>query len=58
MTMTVRCTEIFPGCPGVVSSEDEAELLAQVAAHARDVHGVEEVDDATVAKVREAVTTS
>ena len=46
------CSQVFPGCDAKVQAESEEEVLQQVAAHARDVHGVDEVPPELVAQVR------
>jgi predicted small metal-binding protein len=38
-----RCRDVVPGCPYVTRDEDEEELLAQIASHAREAHGMDEV---------------
>jgi predicted small metal-binding protein len=51
------CGDVVPGCDArwVRSSEDE--LLALVAQHARDDHGLTDIPDELVAQVRGAITT-
>jgi predicted small metal-binding protein len=51
------CGDVVPGCDArwVRSSEDE--LLALVAQHARDDHGIEEIPSELVAQVRAAIST-
>jgi len=50
----VKCGEtgLFPGCEGVAQGETEDEVMVAVAEHARDAHGVEEVDAATAKVIR------
>lgn len=55
MTRVLRCTELFTGCEAVVRADTDAEVLDQAAAHTRDVHGLAELDDATVAAVQGAI---
>ena len=50
------CGDVVPGCTATFQTETEEELLAQVAAHARDEHGIETVTDDLVAQVRASVT--
>ncbi|MCB0047365.1 MAG: DUF1059 domain-containing protein [Caldilineaceae bacterium] len=52
MTKVVRCRDVGFDCEGVVRAETEEEVLIQVAAHAKEVHGVEEVTPEIVEKVR------
>ena len=56
MAMVLRCDAIFLGCGHVVRAESEDELLRLAAEHAKQVHGVTEIDEATARKVRAAIT--
>lgn len=56
MALVVRCRDVGFDCEGVVRAETEAELMQQVAEHAKTAHGVEEVTDDIVEKVRSVVT--
>ncbi len=38
-----RCGAIVPGCSTVFEGESESAILDQIAAHARDDHGMHEV---------------
>ena len=38
-----RCGELVPGCGAAFHGESENEILEQIAAHARDEHGMYEV---------------
>jgi predicted small metal-binding protein len=49
------CSAVVPGCTATITAETEQQLLEQVAAHAKDEHGMDEVPDEVVAKVRENV---
>jgi predicted small metal-binding protein len=55
MTKVVYCRDVGFDCDGVVRAETEEEALAQVAAHAKTVHGLETVTDEVVEKVREVM---
>ena len=46
------CSQVFAGCEAKVQAETEEEVLQQVAAHARDVHGVDSVPPEVVEQVR------
>jgi predicted small metal-binding protein len=48
----VRCRDVGFDCNGVVRAPTEEEALKQVAAHAKDVHGVEQVPADVIAKVK------
>jgi predicted small metal-binding protein len=51
------CGAVVPGCTATFTAETEDELLGQVATHAREDHGMEEVPaevvDAVRAKIEE-----
>lgn len=52
MAKVVRCRDVGFDCAGVVRAETEAEVLNQVAAHAKSVHNLEAVTEEVVAQVR------
>ena len=52
MTKTIACTDLFPGCEFKAEAESEADLLQKVAAHAASAHGVSEITDEMVSKVK------
>ena len=52
MTKVVNCRDVGFDCEGVVRAESEKELLAKVAQHAKEVHGLTEVTEEIVAKVQ------
>lgn len=52
MTKVVNCRDIGFDCEGVVRAESEQELLAKVAQHANEVHGLTEVTEEIVVKVK------
>lgn len=58
MEKTMKCGDLMPGCTFVAQGETEDEILQEVAAHARDVHGIEEVTDDLVAQVRSRIKTA
>jgi predicted small metal-binding protein len=55
MNYQMRCGDVVPGCEGVVDGADHEEVLGKAAAHAHDVHGLTELDDATAAAVAAAI---
>jgi predicted small metal-binding protein len=55
MKKRIACNDVVPGCSFKATAESEEELLAQVAAHADEVHGVKEVTPELLAKVKEAI---
>ncbi len=50
MTKLLRCRDVGFDCDAEVRAESQEELLAQVAQHAREAHGIEEVPDEVVAR--------
>ena len=52
------CTNVVPGCDGVATGETEADVLAAVAAHAKEAHGMHDVPPDLVAAVRANLTES
>ena len=52
-----RCGDLVPGCTSTFQGESEEEILEQVAVHARDEHGMDEVPpevvDQVVARISE-----
>ena len=57
MTLVVRCKDVGFDCESVARAESEEELLKQVAEHAGSVHGVAEVTEEIVAKVKSVIQT-
>jgi predicted small metal-binding protein len=55
MAKELKCGELFPGCSIVARGETEDEILQQAAVHAKRDHGVQEIDAATLAKVKAAI---
>ncbi len=55
MEYEMRCGDVVPGCDGVVRGADHQEVLGKAAAHANEVHGLSELDDATAAAVAGAI---
>jgi predicted small metal-binding protein len=50
-----RCRDVVPGCPYVTRDEDEEELLAQIASHAREAHGMDEVPPEVADTIRRVI---
>ena len=55
MTIKVNCRDLGLDCEGVVQAETEEELIALVAKHAADVHGMDDVPPEVVLKVKEVM---
>ena len=51
------CGAVVPGCTATFAAHTEDELLGQVAAHAREDHGLQEVPAELVAQVRARIVT-
>jgi predicted small metal-binding protein len=51
----LKCDAIFPGCEGEVRAESEDEVLHLAVEHARQAHGLDEIDQPTAAKVKAAI---
>ena len=51
----LACGDVVPGCDFVARAESEGELLRKVAAHARDVHGIQEVSPDLLAQVKSKI---
>ena len=49
---TFACGAVVAGCTASFSAETEEGILEQVAAHAREEHGITEVPEEVVALVR------
>lgn len=52
MSKTIECNDLFPGCEFKAEAGSEADLLQEVAAHAASAHGVTEITDDMVGKVK------
>ena len=55
MDKVIRCRDVGFECEGVIRAASTEEAVAQAAAHARSVHGLTEISDEVIAKVRDAV---
>lgn len=49
------CGDVVPGCSAVMRGETETEVLTQVAAHAQNDHGMEQVPAELVVKVKSLI---
>jgi predicted small metal-binding protein len=52
MAKVIRCSDVGFDCDGVIRADTEEGALHQAAQHAQEVHGLEEVTDELVAKVK------
>ena len=55
MAKILLCGEIVPGCEAEVRAETEDEVLSQAAAHAREAHGIQQVDNALAEKLKSSI---
>ncbi|MBC8239518.1 MAG: DUF1059 domain-containing protein [Alphaproteobacteria bacterium] len=55
MTKSICCADLFPGCEFAAKADTEEALLNLAAEHAASVHGVTELTDEIVAKVKSAI---
>jgi predicted small metal-binding protein len=46
-----RCGELVPGCDATFAAESEDEILQDIAAHARDEHGMDQVPPEIVDRI-------
>lgn len=55
MTKKFACGDVVPGCAAKFEGKDEGEILAQVAKHAKDEHGIASPPPELVAQVKEKI---
>lgn len=51
----LRCKDVGFSCDAVVRADTEEEVLRQGAAHARESHGLTNLDEKTVEKIRSEI---
>jgi predicted small metal-binding protein len=49
------CGVVVPGCAATFQAESEDELFQQIASHARDEHGIDEVPPEVVDTIRASI---
>jgi predicted small metal-binding protein len=52
MAKELICRDVGFDCDAVVTAHSEEEVMAQAATHAREVHGLEQIDDQTAERIR------
>jgi predicted small metal-binding protein len=52
MSKYIECEDMFPGCEFKAEADSEAELLKKVADHAASIHGLTEITEDMVSKVK------
>jgi predicted small metal-binding protein len=55
MSYKFDCTNVVPGCEGTVRGETEEEVLQAAATHASGAHGMDELPDEIVEKVKASI---
>lgn len=55
MAKLLKCSDVGPDCDYTAWAETEEEMLEMLRLHARDAHGIEEIDGDMLEKVREAM---
>jgi predicted small metal-binding protein len=55
MTKHIACNDVVPGCAFEASAGNEEDLVQQVAAHAAQDHGVQEITPELAQKVKAAI---
>ena len=48
----LRCADVGVECSAVIQGEDEQDVMSQAAVHAREVHGLTDIDEETGVKIR------
>ena len=52
MSKYIECKDLFPGCEFEAAADSEAELLKKVAEHAASDHGLTEITEDIMSKVK------
>jgi predicted small metal-binding protein len=51
----LNCREVGFDCDEVMRGDTDEEVMSQAAAHARDVHGMNEIDEETGARIQSLI---
>ena len=51
----LRCRDAGFECDEVIRGEDEQEVMSKAVEHARDVHGMDEIDEDTGQQIRRLI---
>jgi predicted small metal-binding protein len=51
----LRCADAGFDCSEVIQGEDDQEVMSKAAEHAREVHGMDEIDEETGQKIRSLI---
>jgi len=55
MGVTMKCTDVIEGCDFAAWAENEEELLELVTIHVREAHGLADLSDEVLTKVKDAI---
>lgn len=55
MAKIMKCGDVVPGCDFVARGQNDEEVLAKAAEHAKRDHGMESIPDEVVTKVKSAI---
>ncbi len=55
MPKTLRCGDLFPGCPSVIRGETSDEVIINLAQHAHVMHNLREFTPELLRKVHAAI---
>lgn len=55
MTYSLACADVMPGCDATFEADSKDELMGQVAAHAEEEHGIEEITPDVLVAVEGAI---
>ena len=55
MSKVMKCGDVVPGCEYVARGQNEDEVLARAAEHAKKDHGMQSIPDDVLKKVKSAI---
>jgi predicted small metal-binding protein len=55
MAKELDCADVMPGCEHKMRGETEADVMAKAAKHAKESHGIDEMDPKTAEMVRSKI---
>jgi predicted small metal-binding protein len=55
MAKELTCGDIMPGCNHKMRGENESEVMAKAAKHAKEAHGIQQMDSKTTDLVRSKI---
>lgn len=58
MAKELNCGDIMQGCDHRIRGNDEQEVMQKAAEHAREKHGITEVDSSTAELIRSKIRTT